>query len=414
MVLSSVTLSNELFNPKKLTVWADLKADFLSQGLRVIDPKDSEYAIVRYERKTEEVNGWMRSVVYKKETCRPVCVAPPKSTTFTGSLENYTVQEFVDGTMINLFWMPGDEQPQVVTRSRLGADNKFYSELSFLDMLKEAVNGVLNNLKPYPDTYTTSAQFVSVVLQHPQNRVVTLVSKPRVTVVHMGIVTDDHVNITEDPNVWSGNIEAYQPTVYNVPKEHLVSLEALASYVETFAKEDSQSNIIWQGVVVKDGLGRRCRLRSKTYSQVRSLRGNESDTVVRFCRLRNTRLIKRYLQHYPEDEKIFYELEGKLRKVTRHIFDLYMRTFKFKKEEFYTLPWPYKHHVSVIHNLFKEKLKPVRKTIDMDFMIEYILGLSVEDMSNLFKKPSAPTVPAPTVSAPTVSAPTVPAPAASV
>lgn len=403
MVLSSVTLSNELFNPKKLSVWADLKADFLSQGLRVIDPKDSEYAIVRYERKTEEVNGWMRSVVYKKETCRPVCVAPPKSTTFTGSLEDYTVQEFVDGTMINLFWMPGDEQPQVVTRSRLGADNKFYSELSFLDMLKDTINGVLNNLKPYPDTYTTSAQFVSIVLQHPQNRVVTLVSKPRVTVVHMGIVTDDAVIIGEDPDVWSGNIEAYQPNVYNVPKEHLVSLEALSSYVETMSKEDKT---LWQGVVVKDGLGRRCRVRSKLYSQVRSLRGNESDGVMRFCRLRNGRLIKRYLQHYPEDEKAFYELEGKLRQVTRHILDLYVRTFKFKKEEFHTLPWPYKHHVSVIHNLFKEKLKPVRKTVDMDFMIEYILGLNVEDMSNLFKKPSVP-------SAPTTTAPST-APSASV
>jgi len=402
MVLGSISLGNEVFNPKKLSVWSDLKADFLSEGLRVIDPKDSPYAIVRYERKTEEVNRWMRSVVYNKETCKPVCVAPPKSTTFNGSLEDYTVQEFVDGTMINLFWLGDDEgEPQVVTRSRLGADNKFYSELSFVDMLLEAVNGDLNYLKPYPED-TKCQQFVSVVLQHPQNRVVTHVSKPRVTVVHIGVVTDEGVSITENPDVWSGNIEAYKPTTYNVPKEHLVNLEALASYVETFAKEDKT---LWQGFVLKDGMGGRCRLRSKTYSQVRSLRGNESDTVVRFCRLRNGRLIKRYLQHYPEDEKTFYELEGKLRQVTRHILDLYVRTFKFKKEEFHTLPWPYKHHVSVIHNLFKEKLKPLRKTVDMDFMIEYILGLNVEDMSNLFKKPSVPLAPlVPTVSVPSVTA----------
>jgi len=394
MVLGwGVILSNEVFNPKKLSVWSDLEADFLSQGLRVIVPKDSPYAIVRYDRKTEEVNGWMRSVVYNKATCKPVCVAPPKSTTFSGSLENCAVQEFVDGTMINLFWMPDEGEPQVVTRSRIGADNKFYSELSFVDMLLEAVNGDLNYLKPFPQD-NKCQQFVSVVLQHPQNRVVTHVSKPRVTVVHIGVVTDEYVSITEDPDVWSGNIEAYKPTKYNVPEEHLVNLEALASYVETFSKEDKT---LWQGFVLKDRMGRRCRLRSKTYSQVRSLRGNESDGVVRFCRLRNGRLIKRYLQHYPEDEKTFYELEGKLRQVTRHILDLYVRTFKFKKEEFHTLPWPYKHHVSVIHNLFKEKLKPLRKTVDMDFMIEYILGLNVEDMSNLFKKPSVPTVSVPTV-----------------
>jgi len=64
-----------------------------------------------------------------------------------------------------------------------------------------------------------------------------------------------------------------------------------------------------------------------------------------------------------------------------------LNTFKFKKTEFHTLPWPYKHHVSVLHNQFKEKLKPNRKTIDITYVIEYINSLPVEDMGNLFKEP---------------------------
>jgi hypothetical protein len=91
--------------------------------------------------------------------------------------------------------------------------------------------------------------------------------------------------------------------------------------------------------------------------------------------------------HYPEDATLFYELEGKLRSATRKILDYYTKTFKVKKQEFHTLPWPYKHHVSVLHNVFKEKLKPAKKTVELENVVEYVNSLSVEDMSNLFKEP---------------------------
>ena len=405
-MVSEVALPSNVFNPKELTIWSDLKADFLTEGsgLRVIDPKDSKYAIVRYDRKTPEVNGWLRSVVFDKETCKPVCVAPPKSVGFTNSFETCTVQEFVDGTMMNLFWMPDEEGPHVVTRSSIGAANKFYSDMSFVDMLMDALkahNGDMNFLKPYAEA--GAPQFISIVLQHPKNRVVSHVSEPRITVVHTGFVTtiSGTVVISEDPAGWSENLQQFKPVEYDIHDLRLaspcaagetdnMSYDDLVSYVDSFSLQPIHHVTLWQGIVLKNGLGLRCGVRNKTYSQVRSLRGNESDTAMRFCRLRLSRVTKRYLQYYPEDEKVFYELEGKLRQVTRHLLDLYARTFKFKKEEFHTLSWPYKHHVSVIHNEFKEKLKPVGKSVDIEFMIDYVNSLSVEDMSNLFKKPAAP------------------------
>jgi len=395
MVLGPFVVESRVFNcGSSEKDWASLKSVFVANELRVIDPANSKFAIVRYDStRKNDAHRWLRSVVYDKETLKPVCVAPPKATalprTDWSEMIGVDAQDFVDGTMINIFW-PSSGEPQVVTRSRLGADNRFYGELSFLDMLKEALtrysttnkgfSGELADLKPFE-----GGGFISAVLQHPSNRVVTEVKDASITVVHVGSVGEDgSVTIDEDPENWSDNLRYLAPGKLTIPAEKLSSYEELTAYVET---QSTSFGYMWQGYVLKNGTGARYRLRSKVYSQVRSLRGNESDALMRFSRLRGEKSIKRYLKYYPEDEKVFYELEGRLRNCTRRLLDFYVNTFKFKKTEFHTLPWPYKHHVSVLHNQFKEKLKPNRKTIDITYVIEYINSLPVEDMGNLFKEP---------------------------
>jgi hypothetical protein len=395
MVLSTYTV-----NLPSADTWAELfnilcelkknheKKNHVDVSVRVIDPKEGDFAILRYNHGSS-ASGWLRSVVYQKSTCRPVCVSPPRASELdaTSNLGICTVQEFVDGTMMNLFWV-NDDAPQVVTRSRLGADNSFYGELSFLDMLNEALSatkmeGGLNDLRPSSDTSKT--QFVSIVLQHPKNRVVTEVSSPRITVIHTGCVeTDGTVSICENPSLWNEKLSALAPGSLTVSDEAMSSLENLTAFVE---KQGVSFGYQWQGIVLKTGDGTRYRLRNKEYVQVKQLRGNESDAVARFCRLRQARLTKRYMKFYPEDERAFYVLEGRLRGSTRRLLDLYVQTFKLKKQEFHTLPWPYKHHVSVLHNRFKEALRPNRQTIELNYVIGYINSLSVEDMVNLFKEP---------------------------
>jgi len=386
--------------------WADLKKNYedASLGVRVIDPKEGDFAILRYNHGSG-ASGWLRSVVYQKSTCRPVCVSPPRATELdaSSSISNCTVQEFVDGTMMNIFWV-SDDAPHVVTRSRLGADNSFYGELSFVDMLNEALSatkmeGGLNDLRPSSDT--SKPQFVSIVLQHPKNRVVTEVVSPRITVIHTGFVeADGTVSICENPALWNENLRSLAVGALTVSEDAMSSLENLTAFVE---KQGTSFGYQWQGIVLKTGDGTRYRLRNKEYLQVKQLRGNESDAVLRFCRLRQTRLTKRYMRFYPEDEQTFYVLEGKLRGCTRKLLELYVQTFKLKKQEFHTLPWPYKHHVSVLHNRFKETLRPNRQTVELNYVIGYINSLSVEDMANLFKEPRKAAVVAAQADASTVA-----------
>lgn len=413
MVSSNIVLSSSAFfagTTSSNDDWETMKNNWLKEdGMRIVDPKLGRFAIIRYDRSKSKTqnpsipNNWLRSVVIDKKTCTPVCVAPckatelPRTDDWASSMKSVEVQHFVDGVMINLFWMPDEDKPYVSTRSRIGADNNFYSSMSFVEMLTDAVkfysskktagfNGVLNDLKPV-STHPTP-QFISIVLQHPKNRVVTTVKDPRITVVHVGFVeADKSVRVHVNPKDWNETLQKLAPGTVTLPDGTLDNFKALSDYVEAQGKE---FGYMWQGLVLKGPDGIRYRIRNKEYSKVRSLRGNEADSIERFCRLRGERNIKKYLSYYPEDEAIFYELEGKLRSATRKILDYYSQTFKFKKTMFHTLPWPYKHHVSVLHNTFKEKLKPSGKTVELEVVVNYVNTLSVEDMANLFKTPKEP------------------------
>lgn len=379
--------------------WDALKEHLTSQGLRVVDPKDKEYAVVRYEKgktdfKANPIASSCRSVVVEKSTGRVVAVAPVKAVAGTDDAVKsaWRVETFVDGTMVNVFWRIGsEEEPQVCTRSRLGALSKFQEKRSFADQFKEACEkrGVtdLKALLTAPHTGGTEGiqtVFATFVLQHPDNRIVTPVSEPTMFLVQMGWVNkaETTVYILENPELYGAQGKALAPELYDASGAWQ-SVEEVNKWVQETAQTEGYG---WQGVVIKDGKGGRCRFRSDLYQVVRKLRGNENTGYERFARLRSTRNTTQYLAFYPEDTDSFYALEGRLRAQTRKLVAFYADTFKTRKQAYHELPWPFKYHVSVLHNLYKEKLKPNGKVVDLEAVIRYVNNLKIEDMANLLKE----------------------------
>jgi hypothetical protein len=142
----------------------------------------------------------------------------------------------------------------------------------------------------------------------------------------------------------------------------------------------------WQGLVLKDGAGNRWRQRSEVYETVRRLRGNTSTSAERYANQRRARTTEQYLSFYPEDRDAFYNLEGLLRKNTRNLFHFYVDTFRSRKTAFHELPWPYKHHVSVLHNYYKNTLREQKKKVDLQEAIRYVNTLANEDLANMMKE----------------------------
>lgn len=375
--------------------WTDLKAWLTSEAggkLRVVEPRDSPYALVRYVKGQSNFDlehvRWCRSVVVQKDTRLPVCVAPPKSSAFEENTADIATvaEEFVDGTMINVF-KAGDTEAQIATRSRLGGRTRFYERgptfgEMFNDALKqmgvEGLEGVL--LK----TDGVASRFTSTVLQHPANRIVKAVFEPGLVVVHQGTVAaDGTVTITEDAAEFTFNgSETADPEIQAYKLAPIQAAKTVREWVEQQAQERGFG---WQGLVLKDGKGRRWRMWSDIYQTVRRFRGNESSTEERFARLRKSRTIDQYLSFFPEDRDVLYTLEGQLRKNSRQLFYFYSDVFRARKTAYHELPWPYKHHVSQLHNLYKDTLKAQGKKVDLEQVIRYVNSLNAEDTANMSK-----------------------------
>ncbi len=380
--------------------WDALKSWLTSAdggALRVVEPRDSPYAIVRYNKGTSNMMlehvPWCRSVVVHKESRLPVCVAPPKALPLTDESVNEAevAEEFVDGTMLNLFNRQGEDDVHLTTRSRLNANSRFYADgPTFAEMFQEALTenhfeGAADLLPQFDEGAV--ARFTSTVVQHPKNRIVSAVRAPNVVVVHQGCVQPNGaVQMYENPDEFDIADVQYSEECVEIQGYKLEPIRAAKSVKDWVNKQAQERSYGWQGLVLKDGKGKRWRVRSDQYETVRRIRGNESTHEERFARLRKSRTKDQYLVFYPEDTDAFYALEGRLRKNTRNLSHFYNDVFRGRTTPYYQLPWPYKHHVSVLHNLYKDTLRAQKKKVDLDEVIRYVNGLNLEDMANMLKE----------------------------
>lgn len=366
------------------STWESLKSWLTSSeggSLRVVDPADkSPYAIVRYVKGQSDFGmphvPWCRSVIVEKESRRLVCVGPPKASKFQeNDIDSAVVaEEFIDGTMLNIFQESTEKPIIITTRSRIGGESQFYEgSLTFGQMLREAVEDLASILPNVKSSETS--RFASIVLQHPKNRIVKNVDKPTFYIIHQGHVNSDG-SFTIEENCGMNS----------VPKCNLNAIRGAKSVESWITQQSQELGFGWQGLVLKDRSGRRWRIRSQVYETVRRIRGNESSSLERFARLRTSRTVDQYLSFYPEDREIFYKFEGELRKNTRQLLQFYKDVFRAHKIQYKQLPWPYKHHVSCLHNLYKDILKAKNEVVDLNSVIHYVNTLTSLDLANMTKK----------------------------
>jgi hypothetical protein len=385
----------------KYPSWAELSAWLTSKeggSLRVVnavteggDPAYSRYAIVRYDKKTSDMKaahvGAFRSVVWDTEANRPVCVAPVKGERGLPVDVAVRISDFVDGVMVNV-WKgasaPADEKALLATRTALGASGRFYSERSFAQLFAD-VQGV--------DTLSTSlgaSEFVSVVLQHPEHRIVQPVSQASMTVVMTGsIAADGTVTLQLDPSAWAEPLRALAPRQFAPSKTFKKPAEAL-SEVQTQAYLETAG---WQGLVFQEtgGLGRRWRVRNSTYVMLRGLRGGEPTVKARFARLRAAKQAKAYLKYYTDETAAFWDCEQQLRTATTKIFEYYGKLHKSKEVTWQKVPVSLRAHLYALHGKYVKELREKKQTVTREVVVEYVNTLPAEQMYGLLREHRPPT-----------------------
>ena len=378
--------------------WPALK-DYLTSkvggSIRVVE-SETNYVILRYVKGESNFmnsgTGLFRSVVWDTINNCPVCFSPPKAkdgippihTTFT------TVEDFMDGCMIQAFVTSNaPEQLQLATRTLIGANNRFYSEKSFSELFAECLaatpirtfDAVRQQLCEFMAQQGPGvvAAFGSFVIQHPEHRVVAKNKSPDAHMVHLGFTTNSgKINVFEQSSQWPVALRRLQVPRYPIKLFH--TEEEIHDLVR---RTTVQNGFCWQGLVFKDGTGTRWRIRSPSYTMLRTLRGSEATPIERFLRLRKDGNVIDYLKHYNEERATFWDFEQVLRSRTNNCADAYNAVHKLHIMKFAELPAAYKPVVHLLHVEYLEKLRQNKETVRLKNAIDAVNSLKAFEQRRL-------------------------------
>jgi hypothetical protein len=327
-----------------------------------------------------------------------VCVAPSKAESGAPAKgTSVQITDFVDGVMI-CAWRPADGgEPQIATRTSIGARGTFYSEKTFAELFASAI-APAGSTQQFLVSVLEPGQFASFVLQHPEHKTVGGVAYPRIFVTSVGsVAADGSVEIEMNSAQWHAGIRGYAPRIY----EPALTLSGDDSAAKMLAAEASKHNHTWQGLVFQEtGTLRRWRLRSSQYVIVRTLRGAEANPMARFVRLRARGQMKQYLQYFKEESKMMWQFEQTLRLRSQELYDAYNAMHKVRSKGMRDLPYCLRPHVYALHGKYLASLQAAQpKSILKSDVIAYVNALAEDDQLKLIQGDRVtPAVPRPVVS----------------
>lgn len=393
--------------------WNTLRSYLESEegGLfRIVDMDiQCDICIIRYEKGVSNMNlphsSWFRSVVWNTALHRPVSISPPKAsrtplpydTCDEATRGGLICQELYDGIMINCFKMAGDKRLYISTRSSLYAAGHFYSSASFRTMFIQAYLQLDNHVPigkgeenqvdetlPGPQLeHNEYAVYYSFLLQHNQHRIVKKINNHAIFLVQKGIVYQDgSVQVEDSP---ASVDQVHYLTLPSLPLP--VSNQTLTEWMQQLFQQHPYD---FQGVVLKDNMGRRWRYRSEKYTMVKSLRGNKSGTLERYSQLYVQNIQHIYLAYYPEDSFDFSLYSTCINTIIDYLYDNYMELHVFKTmnraEILGSCDKMYHPHLYALHGIYLSQLRPSGNKMTKEVIQYYFHKLPWQRIAFLLRK----------------------------
>jgi len=335
---------------------------------------NNDLYIIKYNKKLltkdEYINlGKLRSIVYYKKNL--VSFSPPKCIDFHTFINKYPIQEcyaedFIEGTMINVFYVKELNEWKISTRSSIDANVYFYDKnITFNNMFIEACkmcNFDINNLiKDYCYTF---------ILQHPNNRIVIPIINPylyliKVYKINKNII--ETINLQEfyfnNSNIFRTHLD-WSITIPNIYP--INSYEELSNYYAS-----TNTPYYYPGIMIYHNSGERTKLRNPVYEDVKFLRGNQPKLLFHYLNLRKQGKIKSYLIYYPEHKKILNQFRNIIHRYTHTLWQNYINCFINKEKHLKEYPFHFKIHMYNLHQYYINNKIPITK----EETIKYINSL---------------------------------------
>ena len=351
---------------------------------------NQKYKIVRYSKPSLSKDlipsyGIFRSVVINSLN-NVVCFAPPKSLHADKFMEMYHLeneteerkhiiaQEFVEGTMINVFFDPAAASWQIATRSTVGANMSFFQgpgSKTFNEMFQDACveNGIfIHTLNPM--------YCYSFVLQHPCNRIVVPFSKPQLYLIEVYNIQhnlDGSICVYPQPLSLVKQYGFWNATTIRFPEVYEFS--TYSDLINKFASPNTPYNIM--GIIIKNVItNERCKIRNPIYEEVRQLRGNQSKLQYQYLSLRKEGKIPEFLKFYPETKDQLSKFRDQIHMFTNTLHQNYIACYIKKEKPLKEFHEQYKTHMFKLHEHYLTKLREQKGSVTNTVVINYVNNLA--------------------------------------
>ena len=343
----------------------------------------TSYKIIRYDKNFLSYDlvrsyGLCRSVIVNNNS-KVVGFAPPKSIssedfigTYPENENNIIAEEFIEGTMINVFWddsigLTGGWE--IATRNTIGATSSFYkgsSAKTFRDMFLEAAkeeNLLLESLN--------KQHCYSFVLQHPENRIVVPFKKPQLYLVAVYQINnyDNEVYVdVYDREEYKDYFKTHDCSV-KFPEKY--TFNTYSELIGKYGSMNTSYDIV--GVVLHNKVTcERAKIRNPVYEQVRNLRGNQPKLQYQYLCLRKEGKVKDFLKFYPENKKEFSGFRDQVHLFTDRLFENYISCYIRKEKPLKEFPDQYRTHMYNIHQKFLTELREKHLFITNTIVQRYV------------------------------------------
>ena len=394
---------------------------------------NNEYTIIKYNKeKLKELeklkydNIELTELFYELSKFRSVVVrnnkvvvySPAKSVDYdTFKAENPNESEcwsedFVDGTMINVFYDNINESWEIATKSTVGGNILFFNDIKNYEDLKKSTSNPSNQentdnieyenshndeheieLEYQVQKYNTfRSMFFEAcnannfnlnsldkrycyvfVLQHPFNRIVTPVVLPVIFLIKIYEINNDNFPQVQITDINIPNLATTPPYIFLNTGVQFLNRYPITKYSDIENHYSSENTPYYcVGCMIYNMNGVRTKIRNNNYEKVRKLRGNQPKLQYNYLCLKQENKIQDFLYYYPEHFVLFKKFKLLLFTYTNELFMNYISCFIRKEKPLKEYDFQFKTHMYNLHDIYKKDLKPNGKYIDKKFVIDYV------------------------------------------
>lgn len=361
--------------------------DTVNVNLEVIDVKEYrttvDYEILNYDKNVIEdgdiYNGIYRSVIVSPEDKTVLSFSLPKSIKTDEFVQMYPdngsfpreviVSEYIEGTMINLFYDKRINSWEIATKTAIGGNYCYFTDTysehtNFKKMFINAFGYVsaeemelndIGELELLPKNFC-----YSFVLQHPDNHIVFNIAIPCVHLVAVYEIIEDSTTVINIPlsevKMWDIFAEDEDNRLNNIvyfPYEHATQDETYDNIIQCYTDTVSSQYLNVGIMMTNVRTGMRTKIYNPTYCYLKDLRGNHPNLKYNYlCLCRNGRLTE-FLNFFPRYNAVFYHYYNEIMDsiLTLHTSYCEQQVYKNKNLAFLQDP-SMKKHIYKIHEIY--------------------------------------------------------------